>query len=137
MGYDFQNWRIDGVVVSTDNPYIFNMPANDIFITAHFVNEGTILYTLNLNSSPLAGGNLTGAGEFAEGESVTINAIPNSGYAFVNWTDQLSAVFASNSQHTFNMPANDLTLNANFIDNSDVETNSFYKPKCLSKSIFG
>lgn len=125
MGYDFQNWRIDGISVSTDNPYIFNMPANDIYITAYFVSEGTTLYTLTLNSLPLAGGSLTGAGEFEAGESVTINAVPNSGYAFVNWTDELSAVFATTGEYTFSMPANDLTLNANFIDNSSVESNNF------------
>jgi len=125
IGYDFQNWRIDGVSVSTDNPYIFNMPANDIYITAYFVPEGTTMYTLTLNSLPAAGGNLTGAGEFAEGESVTINAVPNTGYAFVNWTDAMSVLFANTAEYTFTMPAYNLTVNANFVDNSSVETNSF------------
>ncbi len=125
IGFDFQNWRIDGVSVSTANPYIFIMPANDVYITAHFVNEDVVLYTLDLNSLPSGGGSLTGEGEFAEGESVTINAIPNSGFDFVNWTDAMSAVFASTAEYTFNMPANNLTLNANFFDNNGIETSSF------------
>lgn len=136
MGYDFQNWRIDGISVSTDNPYIFNMPANDIYITAYFVSEGTTLYTLTLNSLPIAGGSLTGAGEFEAGENVTINAVPNSGYAFVNWTDELSAVFATSGEYTFSMPANDLTLNANFIDNSSVESNNFINQSVYPNPFF-
>lgn len=124
-GYEFQNWRVDGAVVSTEAPYIFDMPNHDIEITAHFVELGTTLYTIELSGLPIDGGLVTGAGEFEEGEEVTILATPNTGFTFDNWTDDLSAEFAVTAEYTFTMPAENLVLTANFRDISSVEQNVF------------
>jgi hypothetical protein len=124
-GYEFQNWRVDGAVVSTVNPYTFNMPNHDFEIIAYFVPMGTTMYNVVLSGLPIAGGTITGAGEFTEGEMVTISATPNTGWAFVNWTDNLSAVFATTAEYTFTMPAANVELTANFVDNSLVEQNEF------------
>jgi len=77
----------------------------------------TTTYTLTANTS---NGSVTGAGSFASGTSVTLRATPNSGYVFSNWTvasgTAPSGVSGStNATLTFNMPSNNLTLQANFI----------------------
>lgn len=69
---------------------------------------------LTLNIANAAG--LTGAGDYAEGDEVTIEAIPNSGFDFINWTLN-GEEFATELKHTFNMPAEDLEIVANFVSN--------------------
>ncbi len=40
-GYEFKNWTdVDGKVVSSDNPYIFKVGSEDVFLTANFKVEG-------------------------------------------------------------------------------------------------
>lgn len=131
QGYKFQNWKIDGIVISTQNPYVLNMPANDLLVTANFLPLETVLYTVDISVFPLASGVIYGGGGFTEGEEVTIAAIPNPGYAFENWTDEASAVFATTAEYTFTMPAENLVLTANFIDATDVEQNTF-----LNQSVY-
>ena len=46
----------------------------------------TTIAQVTLSSNPVAGGTTTGAGSFAKGSTVTVNAIPNAGYSFINWT---------------------------------------------------
>ncbi|MDP2891112.1 MAG: ice-binding family protein [Bacteroidota bacterium] len=46
----------------------------------------TTIAQVTLVSNPTAGGTTSGAGTFAKGSSVTVNAIPNAGYSFINWT---------------------------------------------------
>ncbi len=113
-GYQFHSWRIDGVVVSTDNPYIFIMPTHDVHITAHFYTEDYTSYTVSLSVNPANAGVATGAGDFVEGETVTVQATPNSGYQFLNWTNVGGSVVSTNSIYSFVMPAQNVSLTANF-----------------------
>lgn len=119
-GYVFQNWRIDGTVVSDQNPYIFTMPDYDINITAYFIPETAPTYTLSLVADPIAGGTVSGGGDFILGESVTVTAIPETGYAFINWTDELDNIVSTSAEYTFTMPESNLTLTATFSDASVV-----------------
>ena len=59
-----------------------------------------------------AGGTVTGAGEYAEGETVTLTATANEGYTFVNWTEN-GAEVSTSATYTFTVTA-DRTLVANF-----------------------
>lgn len=120
-GYEFLCWKINGEVVSTENTYIFNMPANDLYLTAFFVPEGATLYDLTLISNPIGACVLSGAGQYIVGETVNINLTANTGYEFVNWTDAESNEVASTIEHSFIMLNQDITLTANFIDNTNVD----------------
>jgi hypothetical protein len=117
----FHNWRIDGVVVSSDSPYIFEMPNEDVYITAHFISDDVTPYTLTLLVEPEEAGTVSGGGDFIYDENVTISASPNTGFAFVNWTSPDETVVSEDNPYTFNMPDNDYTLIANFIDVSNIE----------------
>ena len=116
QGYAFVNWTDDdneGEEVSTDALYTFHMPAADVNYTANF--ELTD-YDVNLTANPEAGGEVTGGGTFNFGAPVTINAAPNNGWEFVNWTndDDEDAEVSTSPSYTFDMPAADVNYTANF-----------------------
>ena len=68
----------------------------------------------------VAGGNgtatdLTNASPYAAGTEVSIKAVANSGYRFVNWTAPAGTFGnATSRQTTFTMPAQNVTVTANF-----------------------
>ena len=104
----FDNWTKNGVVVSTNNTYTFTVTESATFI-AHFVVE---TFTVTTIANPTEGGTLTGGGTYEFGEIVTVNATPNEGYTFVNWTENGEVVSATPS-YTFGVGGNH-TLTANF-----------------------
>jgi uncharacterized repeat protein (TIGR02543 family) len=77
------------------------------------------------NPSPIIGGSTSGSGTFANGANVTVTAMPNAGYHFVNWTENGAQVSASAS-YAFTA-AGDRTLVANFaavVQNFSVSTSA-------------
>ena len=81
-GYAFANWTENGTVVSTNPNYQFTMADNRI-LTANFTQQ----FAVTISSNPVLGGITTGGGLFNTGSSVTVEAIPNAEYTFVNWTE--------------------------------------------------
>lgn len=62
-----------------------------------------------------AGDGATGAGEYAEGKTVTITAGSRPGYVFRGWTsDDVQISDARNETASFTMPAKDVTVQANW-----------------------
>ncbi|MBE0661698.1 MAG: T9SS type A sorting domain-containing protein [Bacteroidales bacterium] len=80
----------------------------------YFLGIGTDEYEVSLASSPMLGGEVLGAGEYLLGSYVEINAVPASGWAFVNWTNYSGMVVSVDPYYSFSMPDYDLTLAANF-----------------------
>jgi hypothetical protein len=79
---------------------------------ANFTPNGPAPYTISTSSNPAAGGTTSGAGSYASGATVTVNAAPNSGYAFTSWTEGATQVSTSAS-YAFTANAN-RALVANF-----------------------
>ena len=69
-------------------------------------------YTVTLSSNPAAGGTTGGGGIFNSCSSITVAAVPNSGYTFTNWTEGVNVV-STNANYTFTLNGN-RTLVANF-----------------------
>jgi hypothetical protein len=69
-------------------------------------------FKITLMASPIADGTVTGAGTFPGGTSQTVTATPNSGHAFVHWT-QSGRVVSTSASYTFTLTAN-VSLVANF-----------------------
>lgn len=113
-GYQFLNWRYEGAVISDQTTFTYVMPAQNVTLVAHFVEESAETYTLTLVANPINGGLVIGGGEFAEGDLVTVAAQPNDGYIFVNWIDSQGNVISSTTIFIYTMPAADVTLTANF-----------------------
>ncbi len=120
-GYRFQNWRLDGVTLSTDSEFVYTMPAENVNITAHFILEDIPVYNLTLLVNPENAGTATGSGDFEEGETVTVNASPAEGYRFINWTDESENEVSTSEIYQFTIPAKDLTLTANFEESTNIE----------------
>ena len=106
-GYTFVNWTEGASQVSTNASYNFSAIANRILV-ANFIRT----YTVATSSNPAIGGSTTGSGTYNTGTSVTVTAIPASGYQFVNWTDGATPV-STNSSYTFTISEN-RNLTANF-----------------------
>jgi hypothetical protein len=73
-------------------------------------------YTITTSSSTAEGGTTSGGGTYHNGQSCTVAAIANNGYAFSNWSENGSPV-STNSSYTFTLSGN-RTLVANFTLNT-------------------
>ncbi|MCL2078162.1 MAG: InlB B-repeat-containing protein [Oscillospiraceae bacterium] len=115
-GKQFKEWEVvsGGVTLanSQSETTTFTMPSHDVEIRATFED---IKYTVTVNS--IGSTNAIGGGEYAFGETVTINAgTPTfNNTKFVRW-DTISAGVTfedgENSITTFEMPANNVTVTA-------------------------
>ncbi len=72
-----------------------------------------VRYMVALNGSPEAGGVLSGGGTYEEDSEVTVTAVPQAGYYFVNWTDASGRMVAETASHTFTITS-DVVLTAHF-----------------------
>ena len=111
-GYNFVNWTENGNSVSTDPDYSFTATQNRN-LTANFSEQ---TYTVGLSANPTGAGTLSGAGNYNYNAGVTINAQANTGYTFVNWTENGNVV-STNPQFSFN-----INSNRSFIANFTVNT---------------
>jgi hypothetical protein len=74
-------------------------------------------YSLTLEANPSDGGSVTdntGSASYKEGAKVSVTAEANTGYKFVNWTVG-EEVVSTDSTFEYEMPAEDVTLVANFV----------------------
>jgi len=135
-GYTFVNWTEDGSVlssiplskpngknaprvaseVSASSSYQFTMGSLNRTITANFAVIVLGNFSINLSSSPFAGGSTLGGGTFLENSIKTVTATPNVGYTFVNWTENGVNVSLT-PDYNFTLIANK-TLVAHFLINS-------------------
>ena len=102
-GYTFVNWTENGTQVSTNANYTFTVTGNRSLV-AHFQQQQQ-QYTISVSANPNNGGNLSGGGTFNQGASCTVHATANSGYTFVNWTEDGTQV-STNVNYTFTVTGN-------------------------------
>ena len=115
-GRPFERWTTasKGVTFADANSATttFNMPANDVTVTAVFVP-----FTVTLESN---GAGASGGGKYYPGETVSIKAgTPPNGFVFNGWVEEnyeSNVVFAnaSNTTTTFIMPSSDVYISAIF-----------------------
>lgn len=114
-GYTFMNWTENGSVVSTDANYSFIVTSNRSLV-ANFEEQQPDTYSINVSPNPNIGGTVTGGGNYNAGQQCTVTATANTGYTFVNWTEN-GEVVTTNASYTFIVTGN-RTLVANFTLNS-------------------
>jgi hypothetical protein len=81
QGYEFVQWN-DG---ETDNPRTVTLTQDTNFVATFAVSQNT--YHVGLLSSNTTMGSVAGSGDYAKNSMVTIGAIANQGYQFVEWSD--------------------------------------------------
>jgi hypothetical protein len=112
-GFAFVNWTEGVSIVSSSASYQFILGGNRTLV-ANFVPT----YTITTSASPPAGGSTSGDGTFNSGDSVTVIALANTEYNFVNWTEDGVEVSTSDT-YVFTAAAN-RSLVANFAPKSPV-----------------
>jgi uncharacterized repeat protein (TIGR02543 family) len=89
MGYQFENWKTNGAVFSTEQDCSFEVTSNATY-TACFREATASTYTIITEVYPEETGTVIGGGSYEAGSSVELTAIPNEGYDFVRWQDGIS-----------------------------------------------
>lgn len=95
----------------------FNNPMTVSFSACQTANN----FTVTTSSNPIAGGTTTGGGTYANSSSVTVTGTANSGYMFVDWTENGNQV-STDASYTFNISSN-RNLVANFDVLSSIDEN--------------
>jgi len=109
-GYTFTNWTENGIAVSTNANYQFNIIQSRTLVANFTIAPSQ--YTVALSSNPLVGGSTSGGGSFNSGALVTVTATPNSGYSFTSWTEGV-VIVSSDANYTFTITSNKIFV-ANF-----------------------
>lgn len=111
-GYVFKNWLENGVVVSTNPNYSFSVSKNRI-LSAKFIIDSSLSFSIVTKSSPVVGGATTGDGEYGYNKSVTVKAFPANDYVFDSWLEGTNVV-ATTKNYNFTVTGN-RTLKAKFV----------------------
>ncbi|TVQ12240.1 MAG: hypothetical protein EA361_11190, partial [Bacteroidetes bacterium] len=120
-GWEFLGWAEQPLqkefFLSEDPVYTFIMPERDLTLIGGFgpVEVEPETYILTLLVNPEGAGEVFGAGEYEEGEVASVDAVPNEGWVFVNWTDTEDNIISEMPANEIPMTAN-LTLIANFME---------------------
>ncbi len=123
VGYRFVNWTGDVGTIGNVNAATTNITVNgDYSITANFVK------VYDLTTSSTEGGSVTTPGEgtftYDAGTVVSLNATPDAGYRFVNWTGNVGTIGNVTAAST-TIPMNgDYSITANFVKIYDLITSS-------------
>ena len=84
-GYEFVNWTVDGVEVSTDATYTDKTEGNKAYV-ANFVALAQCTVSVSVNDATMGSATASQTGEMFKYTEVTFEATANEGYEFVNWT---------------------------------------------------
>ena len=93
--FQFLNWTENGEEVSME-PTISFTAYNHRNLVAHFFTTITIAAT----TDPEESGIISGAGTYNYAEPVTLTAVPNTGFSFVNWTEN-DTLFSTETSISF------------------------------------
>ena len=119
--YTFYKWTGSAEVIELlDDQYamstFFVMPAFDVELTAQYVNEN--IHEVEVDVNPQGAGTATGAGFYLTFDTVTLQALENEGYSFVNWTvlDEAGeeVVLSTENIYEFEMGTESISITANF-----------------------
>jgi uncharacterized delta-60 repeat protein len=85
-GYRFLSWTQDNLIIGTEKQLTLNNLTENVTVTANFATD---IYRVTVETRPFnnLGGIATGAGLYAEGSDVTVNAFPNIDYTFSGWME--------------------------------------------------
>ncbi len=107
-GYTFINWTKDVTVVSTNPTYSFTVTEDASYVANFEMNS----YTITATANPIEGGTVTGAGTYNHGATATLTSTANTGYTFINWTNNVTVV-STNPTYSFTV-TEDASYVANF-----------------------
>lgn len=104
----FVNWTENGEMISTSAQYSFTVTGNRNLV-ANFMR---IRFDITATADPESCGTVSGSGNYLVGQTCTLTATPNEGYAFYQWLEN-GEVVSTNASYSFIVNA-DRTLTAKF-----------------------
>ena len=121
-GYHVGGWTGTDNDLSTSEAVFMEIPAIDWTATVNYVTDTPTCYTLTLahngsGSDPIASpGNSTGcsSGQYLAGESISLTAVPGTGYQVGSWSGTGNDVITS-TNNSLVMPASDQTVTVNYV----------------------
>lgn len=100
-GYVFERWMENGETVSTTSFYSFVVNENHDLKACFF----RVPYEITLSAEPETGGIVEGGGTYYFGDMVTVRALTNPTYYFINWKEN-GEVVGTNQNFTFAVDGN-------------------------------
>lgn len=119
-GYAFSHWKEADQSVSVLPAFSFIIAADRVLTAVFTPSVGS--RTISLSASPSSGGSVTGAGNYLDGASCTVTAVPAEGYQFKRWLENGISVSTRNP-FLFTVSGN-RTLTAKFVRIYPVTTES-------------
>lgn len=117
-GYKLTSLNVNGTEHKTDvtgGKYTFTMPAEAVAVTASFDNHYNVVLGSATNGSFTVSGESMSPVSIVYGTTVNLAATPATGYVFKKWTVEGATVASATAATTsFTMPANEVTVNAEF-----------------------
>jgi hypothetical protein len=111
-GWTFIDWTKDGIQISTALTFLFTVEESCTLVANFAIVEEPELYEIILFPDPLEGGFVFGSGGYLQGTTATVMAIPNTGWHFIDWTEEGIEVSTEAVYHF--IVESDRTLVANF-----------------------
>ena len=112
-GWSLVSWTQNGVVVSTDENFNFTVSGNRDLVANYARGK-----RLDLLADPKTAGDVSGAGVYETGSSITVIAEARPGYIFLGWTEKDASekdVYVSNdAEYTFTASGVPRLLTARF-----------------------
>lgn len=106
-----QTFIVNGNVILPS--YVTNSSNLDLNISIEVSVNEKIPGKITVSSNSSIGGSTTGSGIYCEGDIVTVTAVANSGYKFVNWMEN-GIVVSTEASYTFTVGLEDRVLMAYF-----------------------
>ncbi len=96
-GYAFGGWYLE-----KECKNIWNFSLSKITGNITLYAKWNVLYSISATPNNTAYGSVSGAGSYISGASVTLKAVPKSGYRFVRWLEGSTAV-STNAEYKFSI----------------------------------
>lgn len=116
-GWSFDNWTVNGKIVSTKDKFVYVMPKADVTVTANMTKN----YKLTVMADPAKGGEVTKSGELAAGAVFTVTATASAGYVFDHWEVD-GEIQSVDESFTSVMPYKDTVFTAKFLPENNKDT---------------
>jgi hypothetical protein len=114
--YKFVSWSGNDAAYVVNNKIVMT---KDMSIVANFE---LITFSITGSVYPANSGVVNGFNTYTYGQTATLMATPNSGFEFVNWTEN-SSVVSSNATYSFTVTSN-RNLMANFVQSTMIRLKS-------------
>ena len=119
--YQFIKWTENGATVSTDAVYSFTVTGNRTLVA---VFGSTIPVSIIASANPTRAGSVSGGGDYLFGQTCTVTATANTGYNFINWTEN-GTVVSTEPTYSFEVEG-ERVLVANFLYAAAVPSTDCY-----------